>query len=144
MLFTMKEGTHHDGLAQVFNLFCVKEPACEETPDQCSDSAERSLLLWCQNLEDTVVGENTGCVGNTHCICFWSIHTRLNLTRGLPTAHEDPNRKTGDWTEGGDTLDFTGLGKPGERNRFFLSRAQTRQVVTLTQLWTVTYCPLNK
>lgn len=44
-------------------------------------------------------------------------------------AHEDPNRKTGDWTEGGDTLDFTGLGNPGEMNGLFLSRSQTMQVV---------------
>lgn len=33
MLFSIKEGAHHDGLAQVFNLFCFKESAREKTPD---------------------------------------------------------------------------------------------------------------
>lgn len=53
--------------------------------------------------------------------------TRLNLARGLPRAREGPIRRAGDWTEGG--LDFTGLGKPGERKRFFLSRSHKMQGV---------------
>lgn len=77
--------------------------------------------------EGTIEGNNTHSDGIW--TCFKKIHTRLNLARGLPTTHEGANRKTGDWTEGGDTLDFTGLGKPGETNWFFLSGSQKMQVV---------------
>lgn len=93
----------------------------------------RQKALCCSGVRTWRTEEGTVEENNTRSdgiwTCFWYIHTKLNLARGLLTAQEGANEKTGDWTEGGDTLDFTGLGKPGETNWVFLSRSQKMQVV---------------
>lgn len=52
-----------------------------------------------------------------HPLVYLGTLTRLSLTRGLLTAHVGPHRQTGGWTEGEDTLELTGLGKPAERKK---------------------------
>lgn len=42
---------YHDSLAKIFDFFCLEQPAHKKATNDGADSAERSLLLCCQNLQ---------------------------------------------------------------------------------------------
>lgn len=55
LLLCMKawNGTHHDGLAEVFDFLRFKQSACEEAASDSTNSAKCFLLISCQNLGES-------------------------------------------------------------------------------------------